>query len=240
MDSKKYEYLVKKYDLNEKNLKSNLRRIFEPVAKRIVSDVRHGSNDDYIKDNHGRDLKKALDELSRCGISGLDSVKRDVEKHCWYIDINASNVKKLQQALNDWGYGQIDESGIYDKKTHKACGRFVSYLMKGVFPSLTYIDPFQSHKTGIVYENVEKNKPKLSSPIYQYYSMENLDSPYKNSIIFDTRGEKKKPLVRLDKPHFEDGKPLGYHLNVETDVPKPLQKFIYNHKGITEETFLMF
>ncbi len=137
MDSKKYEYLVKKYDLNKKNLKSNIRRIFEPVAKRIVSDIHHGSSENYIKDNTGKDLKKALDELSRCGISGLDSVKRDVGKHCWYMELDTYKVKRFQRLLCELKYlSSTDISGVYDKATHKAWEKILSDLKDGQFVTL--------------------------------------------------------------------------------------------------------
>ena len=42
----------------------------------------------------------------------------------------------------------------------------------------------------------------------------------------------------LDKPHGVDGKPVGYHMNVEFDVPQKYQKFFYNHKEISESTYL--
>lgn len=80
------------------------------------------------------------------------------------------------------------------------------------------------------------NKPH--GEIENYYNLDKLPSKIDYSILFHNKNGKKAAIFRLDKPHFENGKPIGYHMNVDTNVPKFLEGRVYDHKEITEEAYL--
>lgn len=141
----------------------------------------------------------------------------------WFVGGDAEKIRLLQQKLNELGFGEwLEEDGVLGEKTFKAWNKFKE-ILSGAVPQLGFIDPLQPEHTGYSHKIVTKNLPKGK----EY------------SIILDMNNSPKGTRAfMLDKPHGVKGNPVGYHMNVEFDVPKFAQKFFYNHKEIHESTYL--
>lgn len=137
LQSKKYAAIVLQYQVTKNNCKTNLRKLFEPVAAMIVQDIAHASKENYIKDENGSQLNTALKQLKLCHVASLDNTIRKIDKLCWYIDVSERKVKELQKLLNQLGYGPLEVSGVYDAKTDKAWVKLVSEIELGKFTKLS-------------------------------------------------------------------------------------------------------
>jgi len=202
--------------------------LFKPNLERIVQelerDLEQGLRDnDYIRDENADNLRAAIKQLERCGVRCY-SLERTVDDLAWFVGGDAGKIRQLQQKLNELGIGErLKEDGVYGKKTLAAWNKFKEAI-SGAVPQLGFIDPLQPEHTGYSHKIiVPRDLPKGS----EY------------SIILDKNiSSKNKRVFMLDKPHGVDGNPVGYHMNVEFNVPKKFQKFFYDHKEIDESTYL--
>lgn len=195
----------------------------EGIVREIEQDLEQGLRDnDYIRDENADNLRAALKQLERCGVQCY-SLERMVDDLAWFVGGDADKIRQLQQKLNDLGIcDRLEEDGVFGKKTLAAWNKFKEVL-SGSVPALGFIDPLQPEYTGYSHKVVTKNLPKGK----EY------------SIILDkNHSPKGTRAFMLDKPHGVKGKPVGYHMNVEFDVPKKFQKFFYDHKEISESTYL--
>ena len=96
-----------------------------------------------------KELKSAVSELERCGIS-TGSASSKIEKLAWFVGGDPAKIRELQSKLNQLGVDEhLNEDGVYGKKTLAAWEKFISNLEHGTVPTLAWIDPMQSNRTGI-------------------------------------------------------------------------------------------
>lgn len=190
------------------------------IANQISADIDQGvSQHHYMTDENGNVIQNAIRELERCSVSVFHS--QSVGQLCWYREISTDKVLGLQKALNNIsGFGTLTEDGIYGEKTSNAWRDFMDNLAHGAFPSLTYIDPLQTTKTGVgVASRVTKNGETFSR------------------IIDSASGI---PLFRADRHPF--GKNRDYfHVNVDAlkDAPSWQKGFAKatDHMQISEGAY---
>lgn len=221
--SKKYAYEIK--------------RMLQSICDELEDDLKDAERaKDYIRDENGETIKKAVEQLERAGISCY-GVKSEVEKLMWYVGGNSYRIQELQKNLNTLGVsgdsGRLKEDGVFGKETLSAWGNLLSRLASGAVPILCYVDILQSDLTGITHYFEENGRRPEKGKILQYYKMEKLPDKYEYSILMQNG----KELFRLDRPHMEDGEPLDYHINYKPIKHEDLNKRL-NRKFIKEETFL--
>ena len=127
-----------------------LKGALESVARQLERDLeRNERENNYITDDTAKELKLAVGELERCGIStGLASGK--IEKLAWFVGGDPAKIRELQSKLNQLGIGEhLNEDGVYGGKTLAAWEKFLTNLEHGTVPTLAWIDPLQSDLTGI-------------------------------------------------------------------------------------------
>ena len=128
--------------------------LFKPNLERIVRelerDLEQGLRDnDYIRDENADNLRATLKQLERCGVRCY-SLERMVDDLAWFVGGDADKIRRLQSKLNELRIGgRLTEDGVYGKKTDAARSALLDELMRGTFPTLTWIDPLQSNSTGI-------------------------------------------------------------------------------------------
>ena len=127
-----------------------LKDALESIAHQLERDLeRNGRENNYITDGTAKNLKSAVDELERCGIS-TGSASSKIEKLSWFVGGDPAKIRQLQGKLNRLNVGEhLTEDGVYGKKTLAAWEKFLSRLEHGTVPTLTWIDPLQSKLTGI-------------------------------------------------------------------------------------------
>lgn len=127
-----------------------LRDALESIAHQLERDLeRNERENNYITDETERNLKAAVSELERCGIS-TGSANSKIEKLAWFVGGSPAKICQLQSNLNQLGIGEhLAEDGVYGKKTLAAWEKFISNLEHGTVPTLTWIDPLQSNLTGV-------------------------------------------------------------------------------------------
>ena len=220
--SKKYSYEIK--------------RMLQSICDGLEDDLKDAERSkDYIRDENGETIRKAVEQLERAGISCY-GIKTEVEKLMWYVGGNSYKIQELQRQLNSLRVsgsgGSLKEDGVFGKETLSAVNNLREMLTSGVAPVLGYKDVLQSDLTGItLYREEHGRKPK--GKIRNYYPMEKLSETYDYTIL-QIDG---KRAFMLDRPHFEDGVALDYHINYEWKTPDFMYKHL-NHKFIKEDTFL--
>lgn len=134
--AKKYSPWISN-DVIAKDIKKELRKMFEPIANIIVRDLSNTKKENrFIKDENSARLITALDQLKLCGIASLDRTILKVKQLSWYIDVDEKKVKKLQRLLNELGFGPLSVTGIYDEITDKIWMSFIQKLETGEFVKL--------------------------------------------------------------------------------------------------------
>ncbi len=126
-----------------------LKDSLDSIAHTMEQDLlRNERENNYITDETASILKKAGQDLSRCGISiSIDSI---VDKLAWFVGGDPAKIRKLQNKLNEMHIGEhLTEDGVYGVKTLRAWEGFLNRLEHGTFPSLVWTDLLQSGKTGI-------------------------------------------------------------------------------------------
>lgn len=131
-----------------RTIQSELQNILSTICQDVEQGIR---NDDYILDENGERLKAAVESLERCGSIGSFDLIYSIEHSCWYTPIDTDNILQLQRHLNTMGIASLKEDGVYGEKTSDAWHRFMDRLEYGVLPMLAFIDPTQTHITGVRY-----------------------------------------------------------------------------------------
>lgn len=128
---------------------SLLRDFLDSIAHTMEQDLlRNERENNYITDETASILKKAGQDLSRCGVT--ISIDSTVDKLAWFVGGDPAKIRKLQSKLNEMHVGEhLTEDGVYGVKTLRAWESFLNRLENGTFPSLVWIDLLQSKKTGI-------------------------------------------------------------------------------------------
>lgn len=126
-----------------------LKDSLDSIAHTMEQDLRRNERENhYVTDETASVVKKAGQDLSRCGVSiSIDSI---VDKLAWFVGGDPAKIRKLQNKLNEMHVGEhLTEDGVYGVKTLHAWESFLNRLEHGTFPSLVWIDLLQSEKTGI-------------------------------------------------------------------------------------------
>ena len=197
---------------SDRNYAEAIKNQFDKVVGEINSDLYTAkTNNDFVKDENGIFFKKPIFELEKCGIKCYDLCSK-MDDFMWYVGGDPAKIKELQCKLNSLGIsgqnGRLKEDGVYGKETLSAWNKFFEKLVKGALPTLAWIDPLQTKKTGITYKlEPPKHKPKPGSKIYKHYDMKKLSDPYDYSVLLIKKEGKDKPerLFMFDKPHFMNG-----------------------------------
>ena len=212
----------------------------EHISHTIEHDLDCGIRDgDYITDSTANKLKNLINHIERCGIH-CNQLQKKIDDLAWYVGGNPNKIKELQHKLNQLGitgtHGHLKEDGVYGKETFSALTSFLNKLEHGMVPTLAWIDPLQRDRTGYSVKN-ELGKA-LRGKIASQFPEVNLPKTFNYSVLLQNIDGKPQRAFMLDKPHFDHGKILGFHMNVGTELPPPLSKYIYNHKPISEKTYL--
>lgn len=103
-------------------LKSSL----ESIAHQLERDLeRNERENNYITDDTAKELKLAVGELERCGIS-TGSASGKIEKLAWFVGGDPAKIRELQSKLNATGMvPHLLEDGVYGAKTQEAQELFV-------------------------------------------------------------------------------------------------------------------
>ena len=200
------------------------------IAEQIASDVETGiSQNYYIKDENGDALQAAISELERCNCSILALSSSKVEKLCWFSNLSNADIVALQKALNKIpGFDKLTEDGIYGEKTSRVLENLIDMLVNGSIPTLGFIDPLQSHITGIT---VGASKAGAAEGLTNALMLGNwpyirFDPPHNGRIGY-FRGEK----ISIDFPHI--------NLDAIKNAPG-IYNWVqsrYNHYKISDEAY---
>lgn len=140
-----------------------LRDSLDSIAHTMEQDLlRNERENNYITDETASILKKAGQDLSRCGITiSIDSM---VDKLAWFVGGDPAKIRHLQGKLNEMHVGEhLTEDGVYGKKTEQAIAEFFDQLFRGSFHTLAWVNPLQSSSTGITAEPIVKNGETIFS-----------------------------------------------------------------------------
>ena len=140
---------------------------------------------------------------------------------CWFSNLSNADIVALQKALNKIpGFDKLTEDGIYGEKTSNIYDKLISSLIHGTFPSVAFINPLQSHSTG-VWANAKITKAGESF----------------TQLFMDGTSW---PIFRADKHNYK-GIPDFPHINVEAVRGAPdWQKAIVDsldHRELSKGTY---
>lgn len=205
-----------------------LRDSLDSIAHTMEQDLlRNERENNYITDETALILKKAGQDLSRCGVSV--SIDSTVDKLAWFVGGDPAKIRKLQGKLNELHIGEhLTEDGVYGKKTQHAWLAFLNSLENGSVPTLCWVDLLQNPQTGITIGSTTNGaKAGLNN-------------------AFKMGGH---PFIHIDSPH---GGGKGYfrgarqsinynHINIDT-VPNSnalydLIRARYNHYPLTNTAY---
>ena len=208
-----------------------LRDALESIAHQLERDLEHNERENnYITDETEKNLKAAVSELERCGIS-TGSANSKIEKLAWFVGGDPAKIRQLQTMLNQLGVDEhLTEDGVYGKKTAANVSKFFNHFLEGAVPSLNWINPLQTEFTGI----------SIGSSKGQW-----------NNVL---QGESGFQYFRVDPPHptksggWKSGyfrgerRPIDYdHVNV--NFPNPMSeletklKANYNHYPLSDQAY---
>ncbi|MPM27254.1 hypothetical protein SDC9_73764 [bioreactor metagenome] len=175
-----------------------LRDALESIAHQLERDLeRNERENNYITDETEKNLKTAISELERCGIS-TGSANSKIEKLAWFVGGDPTKIRQLQSKLNALHLSnQLLEDGVYGRRTDSARFNFMEELIHGTVPSLTWVDPLQSNWTGIAAAT------KTTKGGRQFSKLVSADSSL--------------PLFSADL-HPYQGNPNYYHINVRASA----------------------
>ncbi len=99
---------------------SLLRDFLDSIAHTMEQDLlRNERENNYITDETASILKKAGQDLSRCGVT--ISIDSTVDKLAWFVGGDPAKIRKLQSKLNEMHVGEhLTEDGVYGVKTLRA------------------------------------------------------------------------------------------------------------------------
>lgn len=214
------------------------------VAKTMHNDlVKAKRNKDYLTGENAKRLKQAAKSLRSAGLTGYH-LELEIDELAWFVGGDPVKIMQLQHKLNQLSIpgksGRLKEDGVYGPETRSAWNSFYNRLMDSAVPSLNWVNPLQPGVTGIEHRISDASKP--TGKIRDFFSMENLPDKYDYSIILQPQNGELKRAFMLDAPHYKNGKPIGYHmnmaLNIEDALPQFAKKYFYDHKELPEEAFL--
>lgn len=139
----------------DENYTSAIRKQLLAVEAEILKDIESGvANNDYIKDENGKNLTDCIYELEKLHIScyGLGS---KINSLMWFVGGDYYTILEFQGKLNRLGICSLTEDGVYGAKTAKAHSDFISYIENETFPKL---EPTSSNGTifnGDTFSNVQ-------------------------------------------------------------------------------------
>ena len=208
-----------------------LRDSLDSIAHTMEQDLlRNERENNHVTDETASILKKAGQDLSRCGVTV--SIDSTVDKLSWFVGGNPAKIRQLQGKLNEMHVGEhLTEDGVYGKKTEQAVGGFFDELFRGSFHTLTWVDPLQSSSTGILSEPLVKNGKTIFA--LRDYSTRNMTG--KGTVVF-----------RPDTPH---GSFSSTHINTVEGISLKHGQYVpsselqrttlnsLNHKEISEKTY---
>ncbi|WP_369281984.1 hypothetical protein [Oscillibacter sp. GMB15532] len=211
-------------------LKSSL----ESIAHQLDQDLeRNERENNYITDDTAKELKLAVGELERCGIS-TGSASGKIEKLAWFVGGDPAKIRELQSKLNQLGIGEhLNEDGVYGGKTLAAWERFIKNLEHGTVPTLAWIDPLQNNAGGLMIAG-SNNMPNNSiADVKTGYRYLRIDTPH-----ISKNGVPHKVFFRGEQL------PIDYnHLNVDFgNHPTALQSWLknrYNHFRLSDSAYDM-
>ena len=210
---------------------SLLRDFLDSIAHTMEQDLRRNERENnYVTDEIASVVKKAGQDLSRCGVSiSIDSI---VDKLAWFVGGDPAKIRKLQSKLNEMHVGEpLTEDGVYGKKTEQVVGRFFDELFRGSVHALTWVNPLQSSSTGITSEPIIKN----GETIFALRDYSSRSTTGKGTVVF-----------RPDVPH---GKFSNTHINTIEGISLKHGQYVpsselqrtalnsLNHKEISEDAY---
>lgn len=148
---------------------------------------------------------------------------------CWFSNLSNADIVALQKALNKIpGFDKLTEDGIYGEKTSRVLENLIDMLVNGSIPTLGFIDPLQSHITGIT---VGASKAGAAEGLTNALMLGNwpyirFDPPHNGRIGY-FRGEK----ISIDFPHI--------NLDAIKNAPG-IYNWVqsrYNHYKISDEAY---
>lgn len=203
----------------------------DSIAHTMEQDLLHNERENnYVTDETASILKRAGQDLSRCGVTV--SIDSTVDKLAWFVGGDPAKIHQLQGKLNEMHLGEhLTEDGVYGKKTEQAVAEFFDELFRGSVHTFAWINPLQSFCTKITSEPIIKNGETIFS--------------LRDS---STRSISGKPTVvfRPDTPH--NGFPYT-HINavegrsIKSGQYVPSSEFqlanlnSINHKEISEDAY---
>lgn len=163
-----------------------LKDSLDSIAHTMEQDLlRNERENNYITDETASILKRAGQDLSRCGVT--ISIDSTVDKLAWFVGGDPAKIRKLQNKLNEMHISShLTENGVYGKKTEQAVGEFFDQLFRGSVHTLAWVDPLQSSSTGILSDPLIKNGDTIFA--LRDYSARNMTG--KGTVVF-----------RPDTPH---------------------------------------
>ena len=93
-----------------------LKSVAEQLERDLDAADRSG---DYITESTKTQLKAAVAELSRCGVS-THRLNDKIDKLAWFVGGDKDKIKELQHLLNEQLGGHIEEDGVYGQETKTA------------------------------------------------------------------------------------------------------------------------
>lgn len=208
-----------------------LKDSLDSIAHTMEQDLlRNERENNYVTDETASILKKAGQDLSRCGVSF--SIDSTVDKLAWFVGGDPAKIRKLQSKLNEMHIGEhLTEDGVYGKKTEQVVEGFFDELLRGSFHTLTWVNPLQSSSTGIVSEPLVKNGETIFA--LRDYSVRNTTG--KGTVVF----RPDVPHGAFSYPHINtvEGSSLKHGQYVPSSELQRTALNSLNHKKIPEDTY---
>lgn len=119
-----------------------LKNSLEEIGRQIQRDLSQNERaNNYITDETARNLRAAVSELERCGIS-TGIFDNAIERLAWFVGGDPVKIRQLQAKLNEMHIGiRLTEDGVYGEKTEQAVAEFFQELSHGSIHTLAWIDP---------------------------------------------------------------------------------------------------
>lgn len=119
-----------------------LKDALDAIAHRLERDFERSERENnYITDDTAKNLKSAVSELERCGIS-TGSTGSKIEKPAWFVGGDPAKIRQLQSKLNQLGIGEhLAEDGVYGKKTMTALETYIKTFGTGSLPVAGVMNP---------------------------------------------------------------------------------------------------
>ncbi|WP_040658724.1 peptidoglycan-binding domain-containing protein [Oscillibacter ruminantium] len=119
-----------------------LKDALDAIAHQLERDFERSERENnYITDDTAKNLKSAVSEQERCGIS-TGSTGSKIEKPAWFVNGDLAKIQQLQSKLNQLGIGEhLAEDGVYGKKTMTALETYIKTFGTGSLPVAGVMNP---------------------------------------------------------------------------------------------------